>query len=165
MTNTIDRHNPSQEYEQIAAALAHRAEIDPDRYIDLLEDIGRALSGGGPIASPAMNAYAEIDEKIAKKDILPRIDEELIEEHKETPIGKQSDDLKRVLIYFRRQTVEDKYVIIETEKEKEWRIGKTTGVRGERPELVDDRVFSSQKEAEHAVFVRRVEDLRDKFDQ
>lgn len=150
--------------EKIARTLAERAGIDLDAYEDAdVETIGHHLVSGGPMAHPAAEAYDDLDGKIAKDEILPRIDDELIAEHEEKPIGQHSDDLERVLTYFRRQPVEDKYLLVETEKNEEWRIGKTTGGRGEPPELVGDDTFESQEAAEHALFLKRVEELRDKF--
>lgn len=152
----------SERNEKIAQALAARAGIDPDAYGEL-EDIGRYLVTGGPMAHPAAEAYGDLDGKIAREEILPRIDDEIIQEHQENPIGQHSDDLERVLTYFRRQPVEDKYILIEVEKDQAWKIGKTTGVRGDPPEIVDDQTFESQEEAEHALFLKRIDDLRDEF--
>lgn len=115
------------------------------------------------MSHPAEQAYVDLDGKIAREEILPRIDDDLIEEHAENPIGQHSDDLERVLVYFRRQTVEDKYALIETEENETWCIGKTTGVRGEPPEIVSDETYDSHEEAEHALFQHRVADLQEKF--
>lgn len=152
----------SERNEKIARALAARAGIDLDAY-DEVEDIGRHLVTGGPMSHPAAEAYEDLDGKIAREEILSRITDDIIQEHKEHPIGQHSDDLERVLTYFRRQPVDDKYLLIETEKDEKWRIGKTTGVRGEPPEIVDNQTFESQEEAEHGLFLKRVEDLQEKF--
>lgn len=158
---TVDERN-----EKIGKTLAKRAGIDLDAYEDVdAAAIGRRLVSGGPMTHPAAEAYADLDGKIAREEILPRIDEDLIAEHEDQPIGQHSDDLERVLTYFRRQPVADKYALIETEKDDTWQIGKTTGERGEPPELVDNETFDSQEAAEHALFLKRVEDLRNEFDQ
>ncbi|RBI59831.1 inner-membrane translocator [halophilic archaeon] len=115
------------------------------------------------MAAPAQEAYEDLDRTIAKEEILPRIDDEVIAEHENNPIGQHSDDLERILTYFRRQPVEDKYVLVETEKDEEWRIGKTPGIRGETPEIVDEQTFDSQEEAEHGLFLKRIENLREEF--
>ncbi|WP_238532928.1 inner-membrane translocator [Halalkalicoccus jeotgali] len=165
-------------YETVGQTLADRAGIDPDRYGATYEDIGRQLMtmSGGPLSAPAEQAYSELDEGIAKREILPRINTELIKEHKEHPIGRHSDDLERVLNYFRRQPMEGKYVILETEKFEEFYIGELPGVRGEPPEKLDNPLagideakdlpypLKSVEQAEHAVFLRRIKDLQNKFD-
>lgn len=171
---TADNHTETKRFDgelnernrQIAQTLIDRADIDVEKYNDVtIEKIGRNLVTGGPMAHPAASAYEDLDGKIAKEEILPRIDEEIIAEHHENPIGQHSDDLERVLTYFRRQPLEDKYLLIETEKFEEWVIGKTTGVRGEPPEIVSQETYSSQKEADHALFLKRVEKLRNKFEE
>lgn len=150
--------------EKIAHTLAQRAGIDLEAYEDIdIAEIGQNLVSGGPMAHPAAEAYEDLDGTIAKEEVLPRIDDETISEHKNNPIGQHSDKLERVLVYFRRQPVEDKYLLIENEKDEEWRIGKTTGVRGEPPKISDEEPFDSHEEAEHGLFLKRIEDLREKF--
>lgn len=147
---------------KIGEALADRAGIDLDAYADVdPAELGRTLVSGGPLSHPAADAYADLDEAIARDEIRPRIDDDLIAEHADTPIGQHSDDLQRVLTYFRRQPAEDKYAIVELEKDETWQLAKTTGVRGEPPELVGEDTYDSQEAAEHALFRRRVADLRD----
>jgi len=82
------------------------------------------------------------------------------------------DDLERVLNYFRRQPMEGKYVILETQKFDEFYIGQLTGIRGDKPEKLTDPLSSideadglpypleSVEQAEHAVFLKRIDDLR-----
>lgn len=176
MTSSTNPSNKETEAEQfgdsleerneiVGRTLIERAGIDIDAYEDLnLADIGRHVVSGGPMAHPAAEAYKDLDEKIAREEILPRIDDELISEHEEHPIGQHSDDLERVLTYLRRQPVDDKYALVETKKDEEWRIAKTTGIRGEPPEIVGEETFESQEEAEHALFLQRIEDLREKFE-
>ncbi len=151
---------------KIARTLAERAGIDLDAYEDIdVNEIGRHLISGGPMAFPAAEAYEDLDGKIAKEEVLPRIDDDLIAEHEEHPIGQHSDDLERVLTYFRRQPVANKYALVETVKDQEWVVAKTTGNRGDPPEIVDDETFDSQERAEHALFLTRVADLRKKFEE
>lgn len=135
-------------------------------YEDLFEEIGRrALHAGGPASSAADEAFRQIDERIARNDVLPRIDEELIAEHEDNPIGQHSDDLQRVLTYFRRRGLEGKYVIVETERNETWCLGRLSGERGVGPEVLRDEEFDSPEAAEHAIFRRRVETLRERFEQ
>jgi len=161
-------------YAQIGRTLSDRAGINIDRRETSYEEIGRQLMvGGGPISAPDQQAYDEIDESIAEREILPRINDDLIQEHKEKPIGEHSDDLERVLNYFRRQPMEGKYVTLETKKFEEFYIGKLPGVRGEPPEKLENPLGSideaedlpyplqSVEQAEHAVFLKRIEDLKE----
>ncbi len=88
------------------------------------------------------------------------ITDELIAEHERQPLGQHSDALERVLNYFRRQPIPDKYAIVCTVPDREWRICRLSGRRGVGPALIDDEVFNSEEKAHHAVFLRRIRDLR-----
>ena len=85
---------------------------------------------------------------------------ELIAEHKADPLGHHSDALARVLNYFRRGEMADKYVIHRMKPaEERFRIMAVSGERGRPPRVVDDREYTEIKEAYHAVFLLRVNDL------
>ncbi|MEX0286526.1 MAG: branched-chain amino acid ABC transporter permease [Paracoccaceae bacterium] len=85
---------------------------------------------------------------------------ELIEEHKRDPLGHHSDELARVLNYFRRGEMADKYVIHRMiPAEEKFRIMAVSGIRGLPPRVVDDREYDDIKDAYHAVFLLRVNDL------
>lgn len=75
--------------------------------------------------------------------------------------GGVHDDplLKRVLLRMRGESMAGKLIIICTEVEKEWRIGRLSGVRGVPPEFVDDRVFTNEQDAQHAIFLMRLDKL------
>lgn len=95
-----------------------------------------------------------------QRDFLKRlITDELIEEHKQNPLGQHSEALERVLTYFRRQPQEEKYAITVVEPFKAYRIVAMSGVRGVAPRLVEDTIYGSPEEAYHALFMRRVQDL------
>ncbi|MDP3525924.1 MAG: branched-chain amino acid ABC transporter permease, partial [Hoeflea sp.] len=85
---------------------------------------------------------------------------ELIEEHRRKPLGRHSDALSRVLNYFRRSEMPDKYAILrQPENFNHYKIVALSGERGAPPRLVDDRLYESIDEAYHAVFLLRVNDL------
>jgi len=85
---------------------------------------------------------------------------ELIDEHKRDPLGHHSDELARVLNYFRRGEMADKYVIHRMiPAEERFRIMAVSGQRGMPPRLVDDREYDKIIDAYHAVFLLRVNDL------
>jgi hypothetical protein len=75
--------------------------------------------------------------------------------------GGVHDDplLKRVLLRMRGESMAGKLIIICTEVEKEWRIGRLSGVRGVPPEFVDDRVFTDEQEVQHEIFLMRLDEL------
>lgn len=91
-----------------------------------------------------------------KSSITP----ELIEEHRQNPLGQHSDALSRVLNHFRRGEVADKYAIMRQPGQfHAYKIVAFSGVRGAPPRLVDDRLYNDINEAYHAVFLLRVDDL------
>jgi hypothetical protein len=89
------------------------------------------------------------------------ITDELIEEHRAKPIGQHSDALDRVLQYFRRQPTAGKYVIVMTRPWNEYKIGVWPANRGDRVEVLEDETYSTEDDALHAVFLRRVGDLQE----
>ncbi|MAD93933.1 MAG: branched-chain amino acid ABC transporter permease [Rhodobacteraceae bacterium] len=85
---------------------------------------------------------------------------ELIKEHRTNPLGHHSDALSRVLNYFRRGEMADKYVIMRLKNgEERFRIMAVSGVKGMPPRIVDDREYDDLNDAYHAVFLLRVNDL------
>ena len=88
------------------------------------------------------------------------ITDELIAEHRREPLGKHSDNLNRVLNYFRRGEMADKYAIMrQPEGFHKYKIVAFSGVRGAPPRLVDDKLYEDLNDAYHAVFLLRVNDL------
>ena len=98
-------------------------------------------------------------DKIQRNYLKTLISSELIEEHKRSPLGQHSEPLERLLLYFRRQPLVDKYAIEVIEPFKAYRIVALSGHRGVAPRIVEDKVYASQDEAYHGVFMRRVQDL------
>jgi branched-chain amino acid transport system permease protein len=88
--------------------------------------------------------------------------DDVIAEHEYDPRGDHSDDLKRVLNYFRRSTSLTPYVVLCTQPFRQWRVARLTGQRHQAPVFADEQTFDSESAAEHAVFLMRVaETMRD----
>ena len=83
----------------------------------------------------------------------------LIEEYRTSPLGQHSDDLERVLNYFRRAPFEGKYVLFELEANRKYKIVTTTAQQGGLPQDVDGTIYTDKNEALHAVFLKRVDAL------
>jgi branched-chain amino acid transport system permease protein len=98
-------------------------------------------------------------DKMQRDYLKGLITPEIIEEHRRQPLGQHSEALERVLLYFRRAKMEDKYALHRAGPSGPFKIIAFSGVRGVSPRLVDDREFDTLDEAYHAVFVRRVHDL------
>jgi len=97
---------------------------------------------------------------------------ELIEEHRATPIGRaatkdhgvvqHSKDLIALLDKLRRGSLTGKLLIVCLKMHEDYRIGITTGVRGEPVEITDES-YSSQEACEHAIFLKRVNKLLEQY--
>jgi branched-chain amino acid transport system permease protein len=95
-----------------------------------------------------------------QRDALKRlVTDDLIEEHRRTMGRRRSDALERVLTYFRRAAVADKYAILAVRPFAEYRLVALSGRRGVPPRAIDDRAYATPEEALHAVFLKRVQDL------
>jgi hypothetical protein len=91
--------------------------------------------------------------------IRPLLTEKIIAEHQGDPLGNHSDGLKRVLNLIRRTAPNGKYLLVCTRPFEEWRIARTSKVRGQAPTFVDERSFDSEAKAMHAIFLMRIEEL------
>jgi branched-chain amino acid transport system permease protein len=110
------------------------------------------------IADKQSIAVRRFDARL-KEELRGLINDSLIEEHRATHGKRRSDPLERVLTFFRRQAVADKYAILAVKPFAEYRIVALSGRRGVPPRVVDDQVFATPEDALHGVFVKRVQDL------
>ena len=103
--------------------------------------------------------YRRFDKRLRDR-LKALVTPDVIEEHRQKPLGQHSDALSRLLNYFRRGEVADKYAIIrQAGNFHSYKIVAFSGVRGAPPRLVDDRIYTDINEAYHAVFLLRVNDL------
>jgi branched-chain amino acid transport system permease protein len=102
----------------------------------------------------------ELFDRGARKRTAALVTDAVIAEHEANPAGPHSDALQRVLRYMRRAALPGKYVIVAVRPWQEYRIATLTGVHGEAPPVLDDGPWATEQEAMHAVFLRRVADLR-----
>lgn len=117
------------------------------------------------------DVYMETDKRILENRIKPLITKELIEEHRNNPIGEHSKNLKAVLNYFRRhhEEIKGKYLVICTEPHKKWCLGEHPGERGKPYILFENECFDSREKAEHGLFIKRLKKYglwdEEKFDR
>jgi len=117
-----------------------------------------------PEEGPEIRDKANISEREFERHIRDELREwispEIIEEHRLAPTGQHSDHLERILNYFRKQPISNKYVVYCEESFKSYRVVALSGQPGVPPRLVDDKIYTSLDEAYHAVFLRRINDLK-----
>lgn len=104
-------------------------------------------------------AYLQVERHILETEVRPRAAQAIVDEHRDRPIGKHSDELERVLIYLRKHHLEmpGKYILVCTRPHEEWRVATLSGTPGVPPELLPDS-FSDRDEAEHGLFLKRLGD-------
>lgn len=91
----------------------------------------------------------------AHENYMPTPDDRLlIEEFKQNPIGHHSPDLQRLLNRLRGAPMADKHCLIVVDPNRQWRLAKTTGIRGEPVKLLPQR-FTNLVDAEWHVFKLR----------
>jgi branched-chain amino acid transport system permease protein len=106
-----------------------------------------------------IQVYVEFERRLRPR-IRALITDELIAEHEATPFGPHSDDLQRVMNFFRRQPQPGKYILVAVKPWEEYRIGTLSGQRGAVVKLLDDEPFANEETALHGIFLKRVADLR-----
>lgn len=103
--------------------------------------------------------YRRFDKRL-RDQLKTYVTPAVIEEHRLKPLGQHSDHLGRLLNYFRRGGMADKYAILRLpEGFNKYRIVAFSGVRGAPPRVVDDKIYEDINEAYHAVFLLRISDL------
>lgn len=112
------------------------------------------------IADRQLHAYRRFDKRLRDR-LKALITPELIAEHAAAPLGPHSDALARVLNYFRRGEMPDKYAILQDGPPEAWTYSvlALSGEPGKPPRVVDDRTYATRDEAYHAVFLLRINDL------
>ena len=103
--------------------------------------------------------YRKRFDKMQREFLKTLICEDIINEHKNKPLGQHSEALERVLYYFRRAGMNDKYVVKCEEPFQKYKIMALSGVRGRSPRLVEDKIYETVNAAYHGLFLRRVQDL------
>ena len=121
--------------------------------------------------------HTSTDDFITRKYVLPLLKDEktrnrLIEEHRACPVGRaphkgqpmveHSKDLRTVLDKLRRQPMAGKLLTVCKRPFEDYRVGIASGVRGQPVEILDES-FSSEEACEHAIFLKRIVTLLEKY--
>ena len=105
-----------------------------------------------------IEVYLEFQKRLRAR-VRGLLTPELVAEHAANPLGPHSDDLQRVLNYFRQQPQPGKYILVAVKPWEEYRIAVLSGRRGELHKVLEDERFASEEEGLHGIFLRRVRDL------
>lgn len=127
--------------------------IQTSRYGSFLPEEGPEIHDKGIIAEREF-------EKHLRSQLRTWVTPEIIKEHALKPLGQHSDHLERILTYFRKQPLANKYVVYCEIPFAVYRIVALSGMPGVPPRLIDDKKYPSLDAAYHAVFLRRISDLK-----
>jgi hypothetical protein len=99
-----------------------------------------------------------------RERIAPLVTDELIEEHRRTPIGHHSAALDAVLYFLRGDPLPHlpRLIVIIITPAKEWAIGEHSRQKGV-PIFVRPGLYHSIDEVEHAVFLERLKLVQEEF--
>ena len=123
------------------------------------EKCGEALPEEATEIEDKDDLYFRRYDKVQRDYLKQLICPEIIEEHRQKPLGQHSEALERVLLYFRRAKMDDKYALHRLGAKGPFKIIAFSGTRGVSPRIVEDREYASEEEGYHGVFMRRVHDL------
>lgn len=82
------------------------------------------------------------------------VSDKIIEEHRKKPLGQHSDDLERLLNFFRRPP---RFALYSNKVCREYQIIALPVERGSSPQPLDAKVYTDESEAIHAVFLKHIE--------
>jgi hypothetical protein len=68
-------------------------------------------------------------------------------------------ELNRTLVRMRAQPATNKLVVICTKVEKEWRIGRLSGIRGVPPVFATRKAYDNEQDPQHDIFLMRLDEL------
>jgi hypothetical protein len=84
---------------------------------------------------------------------------EVIEEHRQSPKGRHSPALALILAYLRQTPIRGKLVAYASIPGREWRILRLSGQPGVPPDASDPRIFESEDQVAHEIFLTRLGEL------
>jgi len=103
--------------------------------------------------------YERFD-RVIRGQIKRLITPELVEEHRRATVGAHSDALSRVVNYIRRAPLPGKFAVYAIKPFGPYRIIALSGVRGKRPEFVGEEEYATLDEIYHAIFLKRIENIK-----
>ena len=130
-----------------------------------------------PTGVQTNQGHTSTDEFITRTYVMPLLfDDEtrrrLIAEHKANPVAgpsrngnppiEHSIDLRTVLDKLRRAPMPGKLITICKRMHEDYRIGICSGVRGEPVKILEES-FSSEEACEHAIFLKRITGLLERY--
>lgn len=105
--------------------------------------------------------YRRYYDKMQAKYLKTIVSDEVIEEHKNRPLGQHSEALERLLHFFRSAPQKDKYAVMHDEQAKTYKIIALSGERGVPPHVIENEEFKTLTDVYHGIFLRRIRELMD----
>ncbi|WP_028006572.1 N,N-dimethylformamidase beta subunit family domain-containing protein [Solimonas flava] len=100
------------------------------------------------------------DQTILERKLRPAFSAALVEEHRQRPFGPHSADLASLLLFLRRNPDPQKlrYCVLRSGQPPRWGLGHKPVVAGAAITSIGPACYASRGDAEHAVFLRRLQD-------
>ena len=106
--------------------------------------------------------YRQYYDIMQSKYLQTLVCDEIIEEHKNKPLGQHSEALERLLHFFRCGPQKGKYAIKHDKQSNTYKVITLSGIRGVPPKIADDKEYTNIQDAYHGVFLRRLMDLMER---
>ena len=103
--------------------------------------------------------YHRYFDEMQRNFLKTLVSDEIIEEHRNKPLGQHSEALERILLYFRRVSKVDQLAIKRDALSDTFKIVAFSGVRGTPPRLVEDEEYATIEEAYHGIFLKQLNEL------
>ncbi|WP_407151095.1 hypothetical protein [Bradyrhizobium sp. ORS 86] len=103
--------------------------------------------------------FKEMFEAKQREFLRTLVTAEVMEEHRLAPCGQHSEPLDRLLLYFNRRPLAERYAILTVEPFRAYRVVALSGQRGVPPKAADQKTYASHTDAQHAIFLRNVQAL------
>lgn len=109
--------------------------------------------------SSEKDVASDLFEKALRRSLRPLVTADIIKEHQQKPFGPHSRDLAAVLNYFRSSAIVGKLAILALDALGPYRIVTLSGSRGVAPTWATEETYDTVAQAEHAVFLMRIDAL------
>lgn len=102
--------------------------------------------------------FRDFHDDMQRRFLRQIVSDEVIEEHRRSPLGQHSEPLARLLHFFRTRPLSRQYAVLR-QGQTAFRIVALSGRRGTPPQAVDDRRFETVEATYHAIFLMQIKEL------
>lgn len=97
--------------------------------------------------------------EVQGKYLKTLVNDDIIEEYRRQPLGQHSEPLERLLLFFRRLPMENKFAIKRDDDGATYRIVAFSAHRGELPKVLDEEEYATVEDAYFGIFMKYINGL------